>query len=186
MILLCISKNSLMLCVIERSARACIDQRWQRKSALSATSFGFDVGEDTLVDALADDLLEYVRDGRQRCHDDFAPFRRKHIEFTVEQPDVRPVFVHDAAIGAQRSAKRFRRIVLEHLDRGHGAGLLVDQLLRHQKEDVLLGGDVHVEAGEIERAGPRDVADRRLVKAALEKRWVATSMISLRRCATSS
>lgn len=47
------------------------------------------------------------------------------------------VFVDNATIRLQRGAKRFRRIVLQHLDRRHGAGLLVDQLLRHQKEDVL-------------------------------------------------
>ena len=45
---------------------------------------GLHFAEDTLLDALTNDLLEYVRDGRKRGHNDFPPWRRKYIEFPVE------------------------------------------------------------------------------------------------------
>src|SRR4029453_13105880 len=60
---------------------------------------GLHFGEDTFFDALTNDLLEHVRNGRKRRHDDFAPLWRKYIEFPVEKFDVRAILVHNAAIG---------------------------------------------------------------------------------------
>ena len=57
----------------------------------------------------------------------------------------------------------------EYLDAGHSLGLLLDQLLRHEEQDVLFRGHVHVQACKIEGAGARDVANGRLVKSALKK-----------------
>src|SRR5262249_7026614 len=55
-----------------------------KKQRVESDELGVHVSEDTLLYALTNDLLKYVRDRRKRGHNDFAPLWRKYIEFPIE------------------------------------------------------------------------------------------------------
>src|SRR5262245_19119204 len=128
------------------------------------------MGEYPLVDADPDNFFEHSRHRRQRGHYHFPPLGEKHVEIAVKQSHMRPIIVNDTAVRPQRRAERSLRIVLAYLDLGHRLGLLVDQLLRDEEQNVLFRADIHVKTCQIEWTSSGDVANRSGVKTALEKK----------------
>src|SRR5262249_48965707 len=94
----------------------------------------------------------------------------KHVEITVQQSNMRPIIVNDAAIRPQGCAERCLRIVLAYLDFGHRSGFFINQLLRDEEQNVLFRADIHVETCQVERTGSGNVGNRCVVKTVLEKK----------------
>src|SRR5262249_7484343 len=141
-----------------------------QERSIQSNESRIDISEYPLVNAGPHNFFEDACHRRERGHHDLPPLGGKHVEITVQQSNMRPIIVNDAAIRPQGCAERCLRIVLAYLDFGHRFGFFINQLLRDEEQNVLFRADIHVETCQVERTGSGNVANRCVVKTALEKK----------------